>query len=274
MLSRMSKKRAVEDDVVKVTDLPYKVRKLLEKSQKIKEKIEEKEENKRIKCLEDMQKALQQILVEGKSTYAVELDTGFGRKTLARWASLNSIESVTGNISQMVLNQRGRKAVVVDKIVEKVKSDTTLNDMLGKSAKNIMPVRASAKVTLPNYDPNEDTNTITSRVNSIVTDYVKETKPDAAPVSLSETTIRRILKKADTYTVKKGRSQNERRAEALGDPYNYISLAAMTIILYSQMSDIPITDMKQMSGAELLDDPRAVKNIDTRLMFNLDKSSS
>ena len=153
----------------------------------------------------------------------------------------------------MILNQPGRKGIVVEKVVEKVKSDTAIMDLLGKSAKKVLPVRASSKITMPNYDPNEDKNTITSRVNNIVTEYVHETNPDAAPVSMSESTIRKILKVADTHT-HKGRTKNERRAQALGDPYNFVSLAAMTTILYSQMSDIPITEIKRMSASELLDD--------------------
>ena len=137
----MNRKREIEEDVVKVADLPSKARKLLEKKQRNEQKTQKKDEKERVERLEQMQSALQKILVQRQTSYAVELATGFGRGTLTRWASINTVDTVTKDISDMVIPQSGRVGVVVDEIVEKVKSDIALNDMLGKSAKKVMPMR-------------------------------------------------------------------------------------------------------------------------------------
>ena len=54
MIGRINKKRAVEEDVIKITDLPLKARKILEKKQKIEQDIEDKKEKERIASLEMM----------------------------------------------------------------------------------------------------------------------------------------------------------------------------------------------------------------------------
>jgi hypothetical protein len=102
--------------------------------------------------------------------------------------------------------------------------------------------------------------------------------PDGAPMSklkfLSDKTIRefQLAIAPDMAIMKKG--QNERRREATCDIYNFVSLAACQLMVYSYISAISIREMEALSMDELQRDPRWLAKVDRRLVFNIDRSTT
>lgn len=231
------------------------------------------------KDLELVLSALRMVIIGKKSIYVVSQELGVNKDKLKRYLRVNDEASISNGLSDMRTLSRGRPERVPQPVLQKMRTRMFSDDMRGDSAVNVPAVRSSAKLHLPKAPEGRVANSFSSRLQEAVHEHALETSENGVPKmkqlkELSPSTVRKASKQLEVQPVVFFSGQNERRARALNDAYNFISLAAMALIQFSNMSTISITEIKAMSEAEICADPRFERNIDRRLIINIDKSSS
>lgn len=244
-------------------------KKKLTKAQKKKAKAE-------ILNTKAFQRALKSIIVDHETPGSVMARTGYGNKVLWRNSLINTPETVTGPLDKLNLCDRGRPPAVPTAVKAQILEEVEKNDALGDSARHIPALRTSTQIVVPGYDPNLLENSFAKRVNDMKNDHLRAHFPNASASAfepLSGTTLSKLTKELGLDVVKNVNWQNMRRAEALADSYNFVSLAVMLIISHASMSGLSIEELKQNdSKVNLL---RAYQeSVLPSLVFNLDKSKS
>ena len=223
--------------------------------------------------------ALARVIIKKEKIGSVQTDTGFDYKTIKRSVALNTVESLTGELDDMVLPAYGRKVKYTEQLVNELKTKLIKRDSEGNSVANIPIQRGDLRTSVPGaISKRSNCNSFASVVSETLKEEILKSKPTAtvneldAKVSVGALSNLRHRLNTEGITVKHG--QNQRRHEALVDPYNFISLAAMLLIIYSHLSQIAVSEFANMTEQELQNDTRYQQNVDPRLIFNIDKSSS
>jgi hypothetical protein len=277
-----AKKVAVEEgDVIPWSSLPKEAKRAIKRQQERTKKIKMTKEASMEAKRKLLYAATLRMMVANTETfqcetpYMVAKSTHIHLRTLQRLVQCNNKEVLEEQgYAGFRTPLMGRPAVADEKFIAKLKTSSELQDALGTSARVAYPPRKDAKILVPGNDPATDPTTVTGKITMMLKDHWRETRPNATLRSLSETSLRNIQKQAAIVTVKQAKPQCPRRAEALADPYNFVSLAAMLIVLYSIITRITVAELRDMTSDMLREDSRVLATIDPRLIYNLDKSST
>ncbi|KAJ1434661.1 hypothetical protein B484DRAFT_473356 [Ochromonadaceae sp. CCMP2298] len=198
-------------------------------------------------------------------------------KKLARWAKVNDEESCTGPLENFRVPKRGHPSIISDAGVQQIKEVLLTRDLEGASKTYVPSVRKSAAVIIPGYDPAAVGNSFANLVSEKAREEVLQRNPAASAHSLkppSGSTLARLAKATEVKKVKVKSHSNERRAGALVDGYNPVSLASVMLILFCSMTGISLPEVECAGPAAFERDPRFLGSISRSLIMNVDKSTS
>jgi hypothetical protein len=263
-----SKKAAEKGPAPVVVDLSTLSRKDLLKRQE--------EEKAYLEFLESMCSACSLVLVHETTIYYAQQQSGFNYNTIQRWVEANDKESVQSAETFRVV-EVGRSKVFSPVLIAAMKLKISNVDLAGRSKLQIPIPKKEARTQIAGFTASGVEGSFAHFAKSKKNQHLKEMNPNA-PNSAYKEPSPQVLRKLQVEVAPREKSTNEgqtrRRAEALSDAYNFVSLAAMLLIEQSIMSGISITEMQGMSFDQLQRDPRFLENVKRRLIFNLDKSST
>jgi hypothetical protein len=224
-----------------------------------------------------LQRMCARVIIDKETPWTVAQKHGICNKKLTRWVNVNNTESCMGSLENFCAPPRGHPSLISDAGVQEIKEVLLTRDLEGTSITYVPSVRKSAAVVMPGYDPSDIENSFAHLVTSKVREETLQRNPNASAQSLkppSGSTFARLAKKTEVKKVKVKSHSKERRAAALVDGYNPVSLASVMLILFCSMTGISLPEVESAEPAAFETEPRFLGSISRSLIMNVDKSTS
>ncbi|KAJ1402700.1 hypothetical protein B484DRAFT_437556, partial [Ochromonadaceae sp. CCMP2298] len=215
------------------------------------------------------------VLLDGEVIAVAARDERYEYKLFQRACHRNDATTVL-RLDTFVTAQMGRPPALSPAVMDRQGKIVDEKVRRGQNVIHTPQVRRGA-IQISGYDSAQVPGSFEALLTEIAHEAIREVNPDAPISAFKSYSAHTIAKAADQLnlgkvTMKQG--QNVRRNEANSDVYNFISLAAMMLVLFNQITGIPVSELRTMTEFEVALDERFLDSFDPRLLFNIDKSST
>ncbi|KAJ1415006.1 hypothetical protein B484DRAFT_401586 [Ochromonadaceae sp. CCMP2298] len=273
--SSRSDEKGPPDELDDVSQLSQKAQREVAKSQRQREIAEKKFEDDSMKDVDHLRLACFEVLVCKRRVGTIAAETGYDPKTLGRAVENNDAESVQ-RLDTFRQARRGRKPNIGPEVLQRVDEEVQKLARRGRTVFHVPQVQRGA-IQVPGYDSATVMGGFEALLTSIAHEVVKENNANAPVSAYHNYSAHTIAKAAQALGIEgmpMNQGRNARRAEARADVYNFVSLAAMQLVKFSQITGITVSELQTMTSAQIEIDDRFVDKFDRRLLFNIDKSST